>query len=120
MLPLVVSAVAVRVVAPDFTVISVRSTVPMASLNARTIFVPSLELPALSSVGRTPSTLWFAEAATAACSRTASGLSPAEALIVPPLRVSLFAATARPSVSSSLAATVYPVNTSAFEPLPEP
>ena len=88
------------------------------------IFVPSVEVfgalsPVVTSVGRMPSTLWFAEAATAAWSRTASGLSPAVALIVPLLRVSLLAAIDRPSVSTSLTATVYPVNTSAVEPLPE-
>ena len=66
-----------------------------------------------------PLTLWLAEAATASWSRTAFGLPSAVAFIVPPSRSSLFASMEIPSVSSSPAATVYPVNTSAVVPLPE-
>ena len=64
-------------------------------------------------------TLWHAESATAPWVMTASGLASAVALIVPPLRSSLFAAMERPSVSVSPNATVYPVNTSAVVPVPE-
>ena len=96
----------------------------MFSLKVRMIFVPSVEVfgalsPVVTSVGRMPSTLWLAEAATAAWVRTASGLAPAVALIVPPLASSLLAAMERPSVSASFAATVYPENTSAAVPVPE-
>ena len=73
----------------------------------------------VTSVGFTPSTLWFAEAATAAWVRTASLVASAVALIVPLLASSLFAAMEMPSVSSSFAATVYPENTSAAVPVPE-
>ena len=122
--PLFESAVVVSVFVRDFTVILVRSTEPMFSLKVRMIFVPSLEAlgapaPVVTSVGFTPSTLWLAEAGTASWSRSASGLPPPDALIVPLLRVSLFAATERPSASTSPAATVYPANTSVAPPLPE-
>ena len=58
------------VVVPDFTVILVRSTVPMNSLKKRMIFVPSVDvvgalLPVVTSVGRMPSTLWSASIPTA-------------------------------------------------------
>ena len=111
-------------VMPDSSVIAVRSTVPMSSLKVRMIFEPSLEAlgapaPVVTSVGFTPSTLRLALAGTASWSRTASGLPPAEALIVAPLlSVSLSAATEMPSASRSLAATVYPAKVSIFEPLP--
>ena len=91
----------------------------MFSLKVRMIFASSLETPVVVSVGFTPSTLWSESAATASWSRSASGLPSAVALIVPLLRVSLFAAMERPSASTSLAATVYPENTSAVVPVPE-
>ena len=114
----IAAPVVVWSVPPFFTVILVLSTVPMASLKVRTTFVRSPEAFALDSVGFTPSTLWLAEAATAAWVSTASRLAPAVALIVPPLASSLLAAMEMPSVSSSLAATVYPENTSAVPGLP--
>ena len=124
LVPLIESAVVVSVVVPFFTVIFVRSTVPMGSLKVRTIVEPSSDVfgasaPVVTSVGFTPSTLWLAEAGTAAWVRTASLVASAVALIVPSLASSLLASTERPSVSSSFAATVYPENTSAAVPVPE-
>ena len=115
----IAAPVVVWSVPPFFTVILVLSTAPMASLKVRTTFEKSPEAFALLSVGFTPSTLWLAEAATAVWVRTAFTLASAVALIVPPLALSLFASIERPSVSSSLAATVYPENTSAAPGLPE-
>ena len=124
LVPLIDSAVVVSVVVPTFTVILVRSTPPMASLKTRMICEPSSVVlgalsPLVTSVGFTPSTLWLAEASTAAWVRTASFVASAVDLIVPPLASSLLASIERPSVSSSLAATVYPENTSAAPGLPE-
>ena len=124
LVPLIDSAVVVTVVVPTFTVILVRSTPPIFSLKTRMICEPSSVVlgalsPLVTSVGFTPSTLWFAEAATAAWVRTAATVASAVCWIVPPLASSLFASIERPSVSSSFAATVYPENTSAVPGLPE-
>ena len=64
LLPLVTCPVRLSVVVPNFTVIFVVSTLPMFSLKLRMIFEPSTEVlgassPVVTSVGFTPSTLWF-------------------------------------------------------------
>ena len=124
MVPVAIAALVAAVAPLARMVMSVRVTETMVSLNVRITFVPSVEVvgasaPVMTSVGRMPSTRWFREAGTATWSRTASRLVSAVALIVPPLASSLFAAIEMPSASSSLAATVYPENTSAVVPLPE-
>ena len=92
-------------------VIWVRSTEPMSSLNVRITFVPSVDVVGASapvvtlSVGLMPSTLCAASITTAAWARTALLVVLPVAVMVPPLRVSLFAAIAMPSGAESYSTT---------------
>ena len=62
-------------------------------------------VPLVTSVGRTPSTLWVASAATAACAMKASLVVEPFLRIVPPFSSSSFAAISMPSSSESFSAT---------------
>ena len=75
------------------------------SLKVRSMIAPLVEVTALTNVGRTPSTLWVASAATAACVMMALIVVEPFFRIVPPFSSSSFAAISMPSVSSSLSAT---------------
>ena len=77
-----------------------------ASMKRRAIWVPSAEVDANSSVGRTPSTLWVDSAATAAWVRVALTSVEPFFRIVPPPSSSSFAAISMPSASTSFSATV--------------
>ena len=77
---------------------------PSFSLNITLSVVPTTA--ALDTVGRTPSTLWLASAATAECSSRAAVASfPARSAIVPPFNSSAFPAMEMPSASASPSAT---------------